>query len=173
MIEKVGDYQTLLDKKVRNTQEITPDQFNIKFNQQKFNKMLDNIKNDMGLPENSKLKGYLHNMLIYTPGQFFKKHQDKIVAVAVRGKLGLIGIHWGIYETSDEFQIMGLFVKKGWRKFGYARMLKSYLEDNLLCGTRISTQVDITNIKMNNLNLSSGYMPSKIGNNQTTYFKVI
>ncbi len=68
--------KTLLDKKVRNTQEIPTDQLNVKFNEEKFTKMLDSMKQDMGLPENSSLKAFLHSMLIYTPGQFFKKHQD-------------------------------------------------------------------------------------------------
>ena len=68
--------KTVFDKKVRNTQEVTTDQFSVKFNEQKFSEMLNTMKQDMGLPENARLKAFLHNMLIYTPGQFFKKHQD-------------------------------------------------------------------------------------------------
>ncbi len=68
--------KTLLDKKVRNTQEITADKFKAKFKEKNFNKMLQTMKEEMGLPEDSTLKAHLHNMLVYTPGQFFKKHQD-------------------------------------------------------------------------------------------------
>lgn len=67
---------TLLDKKVRNTREIKSDRLKVKFDKDKFTKMLDDMKQAMGLPENAKLKAELHNMLIYSQEQFFKKHQD-------------------------------------------------------------------------------------------------
>ena len=68
--------KTILDNKVRNTQEITADQLNVTFQEDKLIEMLDCMKEDMCLPENAKLKPVLHNMLIYQRGQFFKKHQD-------------------------------------------------------------------------------------------------
>jgi hypothetical protein len=37
---------------------------------------LEGIRHDLGLPEDSRLKVSLHNLLIYEPGQFFIPHQD-------------------------------------------------------------------------------------------------
>ena len=68
--------KTLLDTKVRNSNEISADQLTISFHQNSLEKMLNRMKVQMKLPEESKLEAKLHNMLIYGPGQFFKQHQD-------------------------------------------------------------------------------------------------
>jgi hypothetical protein len=68
--------QTLLDKKVRNTQEIPANQLRIKYNENTFADMLSTMRDTLGLAKNTSLSLHLHNMLIYGPGQFFKKHQD-------------------------------------------------------------------------------------------------
>lgn len=68
--------QTLLDETIRATQEITADQLSITINQAALAPMLANMRDDLGLSADVELIPHLHNMLIYTPGQFFNKHQD-------------------------------------------------------------------------------------------------
>ncbi|WP_339057830.1 2OG-Fe(II) oxygenase [Candidatus Regiella endosymbiont of Tuberolachnus salignus] len=68
--------KTLLDKKVRDTHEIPADQLRITYDREIMHNMLEGMRSTLGLPENAVLTPHLHNMLIYTPGQFFKAHQD-------------------------------------------------------------------------------------------------
>lgn len=68
--------QTLLDTSIRNASEISADKISVQINQQKFKQMLDQMRDSLGLSENGVLTPYLHNLLIYGPGQFFKPHQD-------------------------------------------------------------------------------------------------
>ncbi len=68
--------KTLLDKKVRNTQEISADNLIVSVSDKALTPMLKKMRENLGLPENAVLKAHLHNMLIYGPDQFFKKHQD-------------------------------------------------------------------------------------------------
>ena len=68
--------ETLLDKKIRDTQEISLDKLNITTNETSFSNLLEKMRDDLGLSENVELTAHLHNMLIYGPGHFFKNHQD-------------------------------------------------------------------------------------------------
>jgi len=70
--------QTILDENVRKVWEISKSKLRIGKKQwdKKFAPLLDEIKNELGLPKKSKLVAELHNMLIYEPGHFFKPHQD-------------------------------------------------------------------------------------------------
>ncbi len=68
--------KTLLDKNIRNTQEISLDKLRIKYNDEVFKVMLDKVRVNLGLSEEVKLMPHLHNMLIYGQDQFFKSHQD-------------------------------------------------------------------------------------------------
>lgn len=68
--------QTLLDKTVRDTSEISGDKISVQINQKKLNQMLSYMREQLGLAEDTILRPHLHNLLIYGPGQFFKPHQD-------------------------------------------------------------------------------------------------
>jgi hypothetical protein len=68
--------QTLLDKAVRDTSEISSDKISVQINQKKLNQMLGYMREQLGLEEDTILRPHLHNLLIYGPGQFFKPHQD-------------------------------------------------------------------------------------------------
>ncbi|MDX2050069.1 MAG: 2OG-Fe(II) oxygenase [Rickettsiaceae bacterium] len=68
--------QTLYDKDVRDTNEISAEKINISYNVNKFSSILDNIRNKLGLSEDIYLTPHLHNILIYSKGQFFAQHQD-------------------------------------------------------------------------------------------------
>lgn len=68
--------QTVLDTKVRYTQEIDASKLKVTLNQQVFDTMLDEMRSELGLPDGTKLHANLYNMLVYTSGQFFKPHQD-------------------------------------------------------------------------------------------------
>lgn len=68
--------KTLLDRKVRDTQEIPADKLRVRYDKKAMPSMLTSMRDAMGLPENAVLTPHLHNMLIYGPGQFFKKHRD-------------------------------------------------------------------------------------------------
>lgn len=68
--------QTLYDKDVRDTNEISANKISISYNDTKFASILDNIRDKLGLSEDVCLKPYLHNILVYSKGQFFVEHQD-------------------------------------------------------------------------------------------------
>lgn len=68
--------KTLLDRKVRDTQEIPADKLRIRYDNRAMSSMLTRMRDAMGLSENAVLTPHLHNMLIYGPGQFFKQHRD-------------------------------------------------------------------------------------------------
>ena len=68
--------QTLLDKAVRDTSEISSEKISVQINQKKLNQMLGYVREQLGLAEDTILRAHLHNLLIYGPGQFFKPHQD-------------------------------------------------------------------------------------------------
>lgn len=69
--------QTLLDRKIRDTWEISKDhiQTNKEWDLQ-INQALHKIQRSLNLAEDGLLSAELHNLLIYMPGQFFKSHQD-------------------------------------------------------------------------------------------------
>jgi hypothetical protein len=70
--------ETRLDPRVRDTWEIANSR--ISFDQSRWMNTLaprlERIRRGLGLPEGSRLKAELHNMLVYAPGQFFAPHQD-------------------------------------------------------------------------------------------------
>lgn len=68
--------QTLLDKTIRDTSEISSDKISVQINQKKLNQMLNYMREQLGLAQDTILRPHLHNLLIYGPGQFFKPHQD-------------------------------------------------------------------------------------------------
>ncbi|GBU10173.1 hypothetical protein AwWohl_13110 [Gammaproteobacteria bacterium] len=68
--------QTLLDKTIRNTQEIHADQLDVQYDEEVLEQMLLKIRDSLNLPKHSRLIPHLHNLLIYREGQFFKPHQD-------------------------------------------------------------------------------------------------
>ncbi len=70
--------KTLLDKNVRDVWEISPKEIQIDKTvwNKTLNPVLEALKKDLGLSEDSQLQADLHNLLIYEPGQFFDPHQD-------------------------------------------------------------------------------------------------
>lgn len=70
--------KTLLDKNVRDVWEISPREIRIDKTiwNKTLNPVLEDLKKELGLPEDSQLKAELHNLLIYETGQFFDPHQD-------------------------------------------------------------------------------------------------
>src|SRR3984893_18650702 len=70
--------ETRLDQRVRDTWEIAKSRISIDEPRWKRTLLpqLDRIRRDLGLPEKSRLRAQLHNMLVYAPGQFFAPHQD-------------------------------------------------------------------------------------------------
>jgi predicted 2-oxoglutarate/Fe(II)-dependent dioxygenase YbiX len=68
--------KTVLDEKVRNTQEITADRITLTIDDAAKETLLLQIRTGLGLSKKTRLTMHLHNMLIYQPGQFFNTHQD-------------------------------------------------------------------------------------------------
>lgn len=68
--------KTLLDKKFRDTSEISAENLKVKCNEKAFSNLLNKMRDGLGLSENAELTAHLHNLLVYGPGQFFKPHQD-------------------------------------------------------------------------------------------------
>jgi len=69
--------KTIYDPKVRNTWEL--DKSGVKIDMRKWKHDLSIVLDQMAeelFPDGTVLTAELHNMLIYEPGQFFKKHQD-------------------------------------------------------------------------------------------------
>lgn len=68
--------KTLLNTEIRDTYEIPGSQLTIQLDDKQMTQMLSGMHQKIGLSENTNLSAHLHNLLIYTPGQFFKPHQD-------------------------------------------------------------------------------------------------
>ena len=70
--------QTLLDPSVRDTGEIPRELVTV--DQDRWRRglapILDALRFDLGLPPDCELSAELHSMLIYGPGQFFRRHRD-------------------------------------------------------------------------------------------------
>jgi hypothetical protein len=64
---------TLLDKSVRDTGEIGADALTLRWTEGALSALMAEVARGLGLPE---LEAHLHNLLVYSPGQFFKPHQD-------------------------------------------------------------------------------------------------
>lgn len=81
--------QTLLDWRVRDTGEIPARR--VKINRRRWNRtlqpMLAALGTDLGLAPEQRLSAELHSLLIYGPGQFFKRHQDSERADGMVGTL--------------------------------------------------------------------------------------
>lgn len=84
--------QTRLDRRVRDTWEVPRSRISI--DGRTWNRtilpQLDAIRRDLGLPDRSRLKAELHNMLVYEPGQFFVTHQDSEKTDSMIGTLVVI-----------------------------------------------------------------------------------
>jgi hypothetical protein len=70
--------KTLLDKNIRNVWELTSEQLSFASDAWavQLQKIVDELKCDLGLSLHDELEAELHNLLIYEKGQFFKPHQD-------------------------------------------------------------------------------------------------
>ncbi len=70
--------ETRLDTEVRDVWKIPKSR--VKIDKRRWNQTLnptvERLKDELGLPQQSRLKAELHDMLIYAPGQFFLSHQD-------------------------------------------------------------------------------------------------
>jgi hypothetical protein len=81
--------QTLTDTSVRDTWEITPDLVTLGGLAWKatLGAVLDDVRDELGLPPTTRLRAELHAMLIYGKGQFFLPHQDSEKDDAMVGTL--------------------------------------------------------------------------------------
>ena len=70
--------QTLTDATVRYTWQVPRSR--VRIDKRQWNRtltpILEGLRDDLGLPEGSRLKAELHSLLVYSPGQFFLPHQD-------------------------------------------------------------------------------------------------
>ena len=70
--------QTLTDAAVRHTWQVPKSR--VRIDKRQWNRtltpILEKLRDDLGLPENSRLAADLHSFLVYSPGQFFLPHQD-------------------------------------------------------------------------------------------------
>ncbi len=81
--------RTLLDPRVRDTCEIPKSR--VKIDKRRWNRtllpVLEALRADLGLAEGSRLRAELHSMLVYGPGQFFRRHRDSEKADEMVGTL--------------------------------------------------------------------------------------
>ncbi len=68
--------KTVLNKTVRNAFEIAAAKLQINIDDAAFARMMDAMRDELGLSANARLVPHLHNLLVYEAGQFFKPHQD-------------------------------------------------------------------------------------------------
>ena len=91
--------QTLTDTGVRDTWEITSDLVTLGGPawEATLGAVLDDIRDELGLPPTTKLRAALHAMLVYGKGQFFLPHQDSEKDDAMVGTLvvSLPSVHTG------------------------------------------------------------------------------
>jgi hypothetical protein len=83
--------QTLTDTAVRDTWELTPGQLTVGGPDWPavFDRVLDDLRDELGLPQTSRLRAEPHSMLVYGKGQFFLPHQDSQKDDAMVGTLVL------------------------------------------------------------------------------------
>jgi hypothetical protein len=83
--------ETLTDTAVRDTWELTPAQITLGGPDwmEVFNRVLDSLRDELGLPRTSRLRAEPHSMLVYGMGQFFLSHQDSEKDDAMVGTLVL------------------------------------------------------------------------------------
>jgi hypothetical protein len=81
--------QTLTDTTVRDTWEITSDLVTLSGPawEATLGAVLDDVRDELGLPPTTKLRAELHVMLVYGKGQFFLPHQDSEKNDAMVGTL--------------------------------------------------------------------------------------
>ncbi len=81
--------KTLTDTSVRDTWELTPDQVTLggPLWAALMNGALEHFRDELGLPQTSRLRAELHSMLVYGKGQFFLPHQDSEKHDAMVGTL--------------------------------------------------------------------------------------
>ena len=81
--------QTLTDTSVRDTWEITPDLVTLGGPawEATLGAVLDDVRDELGLPPTTRLRAELHAMLVYGKGQFFLPHQDSEKDDAMVGTL--------------------------------------------------------------------------------------
>ena len=81
--------QTLTDTTVRDTWEITTDLVTLSGPawEATLGAVLDDVRDELGLPPTTKLRADLHAMLVYGKGQFFLPHQDSEKDDAMVGTL--------------------------------------------------------------------------------------
>jgi hypothetical protein len=78
--------ETLTDPKVRDTWEVPPDLVRIEWSDT-FRAILNEVRDQLGLPSGCELAADFHSMLVYEPGQFFVAHQDSEKDDAMVGTL--------------------------------------------------------------------------------------
>ncbi|MGH3459752.1 2OG-Fe(II) oxygenase [Aeromicrobium sp.] len=81
--------ETLTDTNVRDTWELTPDQITLGGPgwTALMNRALEHFRDELGLPQTSRLRAEPHSMLVYGKGQFFLPHQDSEKDDAMVGTL--------------------------------------------------------------------------------------
>ncbi|MBA3575957.1 MAG: 2OG-Fe(II) oxygenase, partial [Pseudonocardiales bacterium] len=81
--------QTQTDTNVRDTWELTPDQITLGGPgwTALMNRALEHFRDELGLPQTSRLRAEPHSMLVYGKGQFFLPHQDSEKNDAMVGTL--------------------------------------------------------------------------------------
>ncbi|MGW4718817.1 2OG-Fe(II) oxygenase [Nocardia sp. NPDC004260] len=81
--------QTLLDATVRDTWEVPRDRVTVdeRWWRETLLPMLDILRAELGLAPDCELSAELHSMLVYEPGQFFRRHQDSEKADGMIGTL--------------------------------------------------------------------------------------
>jgi hypothetical protein len=81
--------ETLTDTAVRDTWELTPDQLELGGPDWTalMNRALEHFRDELGLPQTSRLRAEPHSMLVYGKGQFFLPHQDSEKDDAMVGTL--------------------------------------------------------------------------------------
>ncbi len=101
--------ETLLDRSVRDTWEITPEQFTIGGLDwpRLLDEVLGHVRETLGVPKGARLWVEPHSMLVYGKGQFFLPHQDSEKDDAMIGTLvmSLPSVHTGgvlIVKHGDE-----------------------------------------------------------------------
>jgi 2OG-Fe(II) oxygenase superfamily len=91
--------QTLLDARVRHTGEISADQLSLHWQPGAFAALQRDVARALGV---ERLDAWLHNLLIYSPGQFFKPHQD---TERHPGMVATLVLVWPSAHLGDELRV--------------------------------------------------------------------
>lgn len=112
--------KTVMDTKFRDTQTLSAEKLKVTINEKSLSSLMSRIASGLRISSGCVIEPHLYNMLIYEPGQFFKKHRDSekipdmvatlVIVLPSEHKGGDLIIHHGknthLFYGSQNFDVV-------------------------------------------------------------------